>query len=80
MLVRYAWTAKENAMSPTHIPGDEPDADDVSTEPGMGTPDDRPAEHDLPDDEAEKRVISPKSGPMLRSHAPSILEFTHCDQ
>jgi len=41
-------------MSPTRIPGNEPDAGDMSTEPGFGTPSDNPAEHNLPDDDADK--------------------------
>ena len=41
-------------MSPTRIPGNEPDPGDMSTEPGFGTPSNNPAEHDLPDDDADK--------------------------
>jgi hypothetical protein len=40
-------------MNPTHIPGNEPDPGDMSTEPGIGMPVDSPAVHDLPDDEAD---------------------------
>lgn len=40
-------------MSPTHIPGNEPDPSDMSTEPGT-SPINQPVEHGLPDDEAEK--------------------------
>lgn len=40
-------------MNPTHIPGNEPDADDMSTEPGVGLPDNS-NDHSLPDHEAEK--------------------------
>ena len=39
-------------MIPNHIPGNEPDADDMSTEPDIGLPD-GPHNHDLPEDEAE---------------------------
>ena len=41
-------------MNPLHIPGNEPDPGDVSTEPGVPKPSGQPSEHDLPDDEAEK--------------------------
>jgi len=41
-------------MNPTRIPGNEPDAGDMSTDPDTGIPSDHPAEHDLPDDEADK--------------------------
>ena len=41
-------------MGPTHIPGNEPDDGDMSTEPGNGAPGDQPERHDLPDDEAEQ--------------------------
>lgn len=41
-------------MNPTHIPGNEPDPGDMSTEPGTGTPDDHSHDHGLPDDEADK--------------------------
>jgi hypothetical protein len=41
-------------MNPTRIPGNEPDAGDMSTEPGTRGPDDQPQRHDLPDDDAEK--------------------------
>ncbi|RYE96931.1 MAG: hypothetical protein EOO77_40030 [Oxalobacteraceae bacterium] len=41
-------------MNPTRIPGNEPDPGDMSTEPSFGTPSDNPAEHDLPDDDADK--------------------------
>ena len=54
MLVRSREAAKEKIMSPTRIPGNEPDPGDMSTEPGYGTPSDNPAEHDLPDDDADK--------------------------
>lgn len=40
-------------MNPNHIPGNEPDAGDMSTEPGIGLPDES-TDHGLPDDEAEK--------------------------
>lgn len=39
-------------MNPNHIPGNEPDADDMWTEPGIGMPDE-PTDHGLPDDEAK---------------------------
>lgn len=41
-------------MNPTRIPGNEPDAGDMSTEPTTPTPADQPSEHDLPDDQADK--------------------------
>ena len=40
-------------MNPTHIPGNEPDPGDMSTEPGTTTPD-VPTDHGLPDGEAEE--------------------------
>lgn len=40
-------------MNPNHIPGNEPDADDMSTEPGTTLPDES-VDHSLPDGEAEK--------------------------
>jgi hypothetical protein len=40
-------------MNPTRIPGNEPGPGDMSTGPGTGMPNDSPAEHDLPDDEAD---------------------------
>lgn len=40
-------------MNPTHIPGNEPDPGDMSTERGT-SPTEPPADHGLPDDEAEK--------------------------
>ena len=43
---------KERPMIPNRIPGNEPDADDMSTEPGVGLPGGA-ADHDLPEDEAE---------------------------
>ena len=54
MLVRSRGTAKEKIMSPTRIPGNKPDFGDMSTDPGVETPSDHPAEHDLPDEEADK--------------------------
>ncbi|SFK14830.1 hypothetical protein SAMN03159338_3400 [Sphingomonas sp. NFR04] len=39
-------------MNPTRTPGNEPDAGDMSTEPGFETPHDNPAEQDLPDEDA----------------------------
>jgi len=39
-------------MIPNRIPGNEPDADDMSTEPGVASPGGA-ADHDLPEDEAE---------------------------
>jgi hypothetical protein len=44
---------KEKTMNPTRIPGNEPDPGDMSTEPGIGAPNDQSEHHDLPDD-AEK--------------------------
>ena len=41
-------------MSMTRVPGNEPDPSDMSTEPGLETPNDETKKHDLPDDEAEK--------------------------
>ena len=41
-------------MNPPHVPGNEPDPSDMSTDPGSGLPDDHPLDHDLPDDEADK--------------------------
>jgi hypothetical protein len=40
-------------MSLNRIPGNEPDAGDMSTEPGVLLPDGA-ANHDLPEDDAEK--------------------------
>jgi hypothetical protein len=40
-------------MNPMHIPGNEPDPGDMSTEPGT-TPIELPIEHAPRDDEAEK--------------------------
>jgi hypothetical protein len=45
--------SKGKTMNPTRIPGNEPDPDDMSTEPGFGTPDDSPTERALPDEDAE---------------------------
>ena len=45
---------QETTMSPPRIPGNEPDPNDMSTEPDITTPSNQPSEHDLPDDEAEK--------------------------
>jgi len=39
-------------MIPNRIPGNEPDAGDMSTEPGVLVPDGA-ADYDLPDDDAE---------------------------
>jgi hypothetical protein len=39
-------------MNPIHIPGNEPDADDMSTEPGIVLPDDA-TDHSSPNDEDE---------------------------
>ena len=44
----------EELMSPTTIPGNEPDDGDMSTEPGTDVPSGRPGKHDLPDDAAGK--------------------------
>ena len=41
-------------MNPIHIPGNEPDHGDMSTEPGIGVPSDQPEKHDLLDDDAAK--------------------------
>jgi hypothetical protein len=41
-------------MNLIHIPGNEPDPGDMSTEPAIPTPNTQPSEHDLPEDEAEK--------------------------
>lgn len=41
---------KEKIMNPTRIPGNEPDPGDMSTEPGIGAPNDDPDNHDLADD------------------------------
>lgn len=41
-------------MNLIHIPGNEPDPGDMSTEPAIPTPSTQPSEHDLPEDEAEK--------------------------
>jgi hypothetical protein len=35
-------------MNPTHIPGNEPDPGDMSTDPAFEAPNDSPSEHDLP--------------------------------
>jgi len=40
-------------MNPTRTPGNEPDPGDMATEPPFGTPKDNPAEHELPDEDAE---------------------------
>lgn len=53
MRVRFGSGTKEKTMNPTHIPGNEPDPGDMSTEPDR-TPADLPHDHGLPDDEAEK--------------------------
>jgi hypothetical protein len=45
-------TKKERPMPPNRIPGNEPDADDMSTEPGVASQGGA-ADHDLPEDEAE---------------------------
>ena len=42
----------ERSMIPNRIPGNEPDADDMSTEPGVGLLGGA-TDHDLPEDEAE---------------------------
>ena len=54
LLLLSRGTADDKTMNPTRIPGNEPDPGDMSTEPGIGMPNDNPAEHDLPDDEADK--------------------------
>jgi len=54
MLMRFHKAAKEKVMSPTRIPGNEPDPGDMSTEPDFETTSDNPAKHDLPDDDADK--------------------------
>jgi len=41
-------------MGPTHIPGNEADDGDMSTEPGTGVSSDQPEQHDLSDDDAER--------------------------
>lgn len=41
-------------MKPQHIPGNEPDPGDMSTEPATGMPDDPTLDHGLPDSEADK--------------------------
>jgi hypothetical protein len=41
-------------VNPIHIPGNEPDPGDMSTEPEVRPFEDQPGEHDLPDDEAGK--------------------------
>lgn len=45
---------QETAMNPSRIPGNEPDPGDMSTERGPGAPSEKPIEHGLPDDDAEK--------------------------
>jgi hypothetical protein len=40
-------------MTSSHIPGNEPDAHDMSTEPGVLMPSEAP-DQDLPEDDAEK--------------------------
>ena len=42
-------TKKERPMTPNRIPGNEPDADDMSTEPGVASPGGA-ADHDLPEE------------------------------
>ena len=39
-------------MNPNHIPGNEPDANDMSTEPGIGLPDET-TDNGMPDEEAD---------------------------
>jgi hypothetical protein len=41
-------------MGPSPVPGNQPDPDDMSTDPGVRTPDGPPNEHGLPEDDAEK--------------------------
>jgi hypothetical protein len=41
-------------MNMTRVPGNEPDPDDMSTEPSTEPPKVETKSHDLPDDEAEK--------------------------
>lgn len=41
-------------MTLPRIPGNEPDPDDMSTEPAFGKSDDNTAEHELPDEEIDK--------------------------
>ncbi len=40
-------------MNPTHIPGNEPDPGDMATDPDSVELDERPVQHDLPEDDAE---------------------------
>ena len=41
-------------MNITRIPGNEPDSDDMATEPGAGVPHDGSKTHELPEEEADK--------------------------
>ncbi len=50
----FPWHWKEKTMNTTRVPGNEPDPDDMTTEPGTQPPNDETKKHDLPDDEAEK--------------------------
>lgn len=51
LFARWGCTEKEKTVNPIH-PGNEPDPGDMSTEPG--TAPDLPADHSLPDAEAEE--------------------------
>ena len=50
MLALSHGTATEDIMNPRRIPGNEPDRDEMSTEPGTGAPNDDADTRDLPDD------------------------------
>lgn len=41
-------------MNPTHMPGNEPDPDDMATRPDVGSPSDEPLHPVLPDEEADR--------------------------
>ncbi|ONF96052.1 hypothetical protein [Sphingomonas jeddahensis] len=41
-------------MGPSPVPGNQPDPDDMFTDPGVGGPGGLPDEHGLPEDDAEK--------------------------
>lgn len=41
-------------MNPARRPGNEPDPGDMSTEPGLDTPDNQQPYHGLPDEDAEQ--------------------------